>query len=143
VRSQAAIARTQTGLRSHSPTLSAVAPRPEEFPFPSTAPESHCELPHSELPVGAIPLYVDPDDTWGGRRARRILASIQKDIVSGGTARVRQILSSPEEIYRIEVEVPDMSYVRTTLMGREALTTLLEETPEDLLRDRFVFRCAV
>jgi hypothetical protein len=74
------------------------------------------------------------------RRVRRILASIQKDVDEGGTARVRQILRSPQELYRIEVERPDMSYLRTTVLGREALTALLEETPENVLRERFIFR---
>jgi hypothetical protein len=76
----------------------------------------------------------------GQRRVRRILASIQKDVDEGGTARVRQILRSPQELYRIEVERPDMSYLRTTVLGREALTALLEETPENLIRERFIFR---
>jgi hypothetical protein len=74
------------------------------------------------------------------RRMRRILASIARDVDEGGTARVRQILRVPHELYRIEVERPDMSYVRTTVLGREALTVLLEETPENLLRERFIFR---
>ncbi len=74
------------------------------------------------------------------RRVRRILASIQKDVDEGGTARVRQILRTPQELYRIEVERPDMSYLRTTVLGREALTALLEETPENLIRERFIFR---
>ena len=74
------------------------------------------------------------------RRVRRILASIQRDVDEGGTARVRQILRNPQELYRIEVERPDMSYLRTTVLGRDALTALLEDTPEDLLRERFIFR---
>jgi hypothetical protein len=74
------------------------------------------------------------------RRVRRILASIQRDVDEGGTARVRQILGVPNELFRIEVERPDMSYLRTTVLGREALTALLEETPENLLRERFIFR---
>lgn len=96
------------------------------------------------LPVEAgIPLFVDPSDWIGGKRARRIISSIQKDVDQGGTARVRQILSDPEEIYRIEVERPDMAYTRTTFMGRDALTTLLEEIPEEHLRERFIFRSAL
>ena len=82
----------------------------------------------------------DPRRSSRERRVRRILASIQKDVDEGGTARVRQILRSPQELYRIEVERPDMSYLRTTVLGREALTALLEETPENLLRERFIFR---
>jgi hypothetical protein len=82
----------------------------------------------------------DGDQQRGQRRIRRILASIQRDVDEGGTARVRQILKSPQELYRIEVERPDMSYLRTTVLGRDALTALLEETPEDVIRERFVFR---
>jgi hypothetical protein len=82
----------------------------------------------------------DGDQQRGQRRVRRILASIQRDVDEGGTARVRQILKSPQELYRIEVERPDMSYLRTTVLGRDALAALLEETPEDVLRERFVFR---
>jgi len=75
-----------------------------------------------------------------GSRLRRILTSILHDVDAGGTARVRQITSAPFALYRIEVERPDMAYVRTTVMGDEALTALLEETSEDLLRERFIFR---
>jgi hypothetical protein len=81
------------------------------------------------------------DDRNGlGPRLRRILSSIQQDVDAGGTARVRQITSAPFALYRVEVERPDMSYVRTTVMGSDALTALLEDTPEEVLRDRFVFR---
>ncbi len=85
---------------------------------------------------------VDPSspESWRERRLRRILSSIQRDVDEGGTARVRQILGGPRELYRVEVERPDMAYLRTTVMGAEALALLIELTPEDLLRDRFIFR---
>ena len=79
-------------------------------------------------------------ESWRERRLRRILSSIQRDVDEGGTARVRQILSGPRELYRVEVERPDMAYLRTTVMGAEALALLIELTPEELLRDRFIFR---
>lgn len=79
-------------------------------------------------------------ESWRERRLRRILSSIQRDVDEGGTARVRQILSGPRELYRVEVERPDMAYLRTTVMGADALAMLIEQTPEELLRDRFIFR---
>jgi hypothetical protein len=76
---------------------------------------------------------------FGGARAQRIIASIQADIGEGGRARVRQILASPRELYRIELERPDMSYLRITVLDRDALESLLEVTPEPVLRERFSF----
>lgn len=83
------------------------------------------------------------DDPWMGadRRVRAIIASIQEDVGMGGTATVRMIIDSPEaELFRIELDRPDMAYQRTTILTRDALETLLEETPEHLLRERFTFR---
>ena len=72
-------------------------------------------------------------------RVRAILMSIQRDLFDGGTARVRQILSSPRELYRVEVEREEMSYQRTTILDRDALEALIEETPEALVEERFSF----
>lgn len=83
---------------------------------------------------------LDPTLAIGGRRLRSILSSIQRDVDAGGIARVRQILASPRELYRIEVERVDMAYQRTTVMGREALILLLEEMPQKLIEERFIFR---
>lgn len=83
--------------------------------------------------------YMSP----GARRAhriRRILDSIQEDLEQGGTASVRQILRGPVELYRIELELPDLAYQRTTILDRKTLTTLLEITPEEAIRERFTFR---
>ena len=79
-------------------------------------------------------------ESWHERRLRRILTSIARDVDEGGTARVRQILGGPRELYRVEVERPDMAYLRTTVMGADALAMLIEQTPEELLRARFIFR---
>ncbi len=73
------------------------------------------------------------------RRVRRILSSIQRDLDEGGRAYVRQILRGPLELYRIELERPDMSYQRTTIVDRATLETLLEETPEETVRSSFRF----
>ena len=84
-------------------------------------------------------LYLDPR-TRGAHRVNRILASIRDDLDQGGTANVRQILRGPIELYRIELELPELAYQRTTILDRESLTALLERTPEQALRERFTFR---
>ncbi len=73
------------------------------------------------------------------RRIRRIITSIQRDVDEGGRAHVRQILRGPLELYRIELERPEMSYQRTTIVDRATLEMLLEETPEETLRSGFRF----
>jgi len=80
-------------------------------------------------------------DPWAGadRRVRAILSSIQQDVFDGGRARVRQILQSPRELFRVEVEREEMSYQRTTILDRDALEALIEETPEQLVEERFSF----
>jgi hypothetical protein len=83
--------------------------------------------------------YLDPN-VRRARRIGRILASIQDDLHQGGTAHVRQILRGPVELYRIELELPELAYQRTTILDRETLTALLEQTPDQDLRERFTFR---
>ncbi len=87
----------------------------------------------------AFELYADPV-SHQERRVRRILASIQQDIDEGCTALVRQILCQPRELYRLELERPDLSYQRITILDRDSLTALLEQTSEEALRERFRFR---
>ncbi|MFQ5515094.1 MAG: hypothetical protein ACE5FG_11730 [Myxococcota bacterium] len=74
------------------------------------------------------------------RRIGRILASIQRDLDAGAHASVRQILRGPCELYRLEVERPDLAYQRTTILDRDTLDTLLEQTSYEILRERFRFR---
>lgn len=73
------------------------------------------------------------------RRVGRILASIQQDIDEGGHAYVRQILRGPRELFRLELERSDLAYQRTTILDRETLDALIEQTPEETLRERFLF----
>lgn len=88
----------------------------------------------------SLDVLLDPGSVLTERRVRGILMSLHRDLDEGGTARVRQILSGPRELYRIELERPDFDYQRTTVLDRDTLETLLEETPEDVLRERFIFR---
>jgi hypothetical protein len=63
------------------------------------------------------------------RRTQRILDSISDEIRDGGAQsalRIRRVFHEPREIFRVEVERPDLGYQRTTLLGREALEALLE-----------------
>jgi hypothetical protein len=79
-------------------------------------------------------------DARRARRVRRILDSILQDLDQGGTASVRQILRGPVELYRLELELPELAYQRTTILDRKTLTTLLETTPEQALRQQIRFR---
>jgi hypothetical protein len=63
------------------------------------------------------------------RRAQRVVDSLCDEIRGGderSTIRIRRVFSKPREIFRIELERPDLGYQRTTLLGREALEALLE-----------------
>ena len=73
------------------------------------------------------------------QRIRSIIRSIQRDLEDGGRAHVRQIMKGPE-LYRIELERPDWSYNRTTILDRETLTAFLEATPEQTVRSCMTFR---
>lgn len=60
-------------------------------------------------------------------RTQRIVDSLRNEILeSGENFRVRQVFFEPRAIYRIEIDVPDMSYQRTTLLDADALEELLE-----------------
>ena len=63
------------------------------------------------------------------RRTQRIVDSISDEVRGGGersTLRIRRVFVAPREIFRVELERPDLGYQRTTLLGREALEALLE-----------------
>ena len=60
-------------------------------------------------------------------RAQRIVDSLRDQILeSGENLRIRQIFEEPRAIYRIEIDVPDLNYQRTTLLDGDALEELLE-----------------
>jgi hypothetical protein len=64
------------------------------------------------------------------RRVQRILESLRSEILEGGggsNLRIRQVFRTPREIYRLELELPQLGYQRTTLLDRDALEELLAE----------------
>jgi len=68
------------------------------------------------------------DPTGRGGRAQRIIDSLRAEILANDAVRnlrIRRVLQSPREIYRLELEVPDLGYQRTTLLDRDALEDLL------------------
>ena len=69
-----------------------------------------------------------PDLLRSEIRSQRILESLRSEIVGGGgsSLRIRQVFESPREIFRLELELPEYCYQRTTLLDRDALEELLE-----------------
>jgi hypothetical protein len=63
----------------------------------------------------------------GALRSQRILDSLRSEITggAGSSLRIRQVFHSPREIFRLELELPEYCYQRTTLLDREALEELL------------------
>ena len=59
-------------------------------------------------------------------RVHRILDSLRSEILEGGNLRIRRVFTRPREIYRLELELPELGYQRTTFLGRDALEELLE-----------------
>ena len=73
---------------------------------------------------------VDPvfDPTGAHGRTQRILDSLRTEILEAGAGRkvrIRRVMQSPREVYRLELEVPDLGYQRITLLDRDALEDLL------------------
>jgi hypothetical protein len=63
------------------------------------------------------------------RRAQRILDSLRLELAgeeSCSEVRVRRILSEPVEVFRLELQRPELSYQRVTLLDRDTLEELLE-----------------
>lgn len=74
----------------------------------------------------AFDAYLEPT-VRGHRRVSRIVESLRSEILEGEGRhlRIRQIFQNPREIYRLELELPEIGYQRTTLLDREALEALL------------------
>ena len=71
--------------------------------------------------------FADPVPT-SDYRMQRILESLRSEILEGGggeNLRIRMVLQNPREIYRLELELPELGYQRTTLLDRDALEELL------------------
>jgi hypothetical protein len=61
------------------------------------------------------------------RRMERLLDSLRLQIQDvATTARARRVFETPREIFRLEIESPDLGYQRTTLLDRDLLDELLE-----------------
>jgi hypothetical protein len=81
--------------------------------------------------------YLDPLGRGRGR-GQRIVDSLRCEILDCGperSLRVRQVFSTPREIYRLEIEETGGRYSRTTLLDRDALEELLET---DGVRERIL-----
>lgn len=64
----------------------------------------------------------------GELRVQRIVDSLRIQIAEGGPGqrlRIRQVFQQPREIYRLELDLPELGFQRTTLLDREALEELL------------------
>jgi len=88
----------------------------------------------------AEPDCFDPLGASGFGRGQRIVDSLRSQILEGGpeqSLRIRQIFQTPREVYRLEIEEPNSSYQRTTLLDRDALEDLLEC---EEVRERVVVR---
>jgi hypothetical protein len=63
-------------------------------------------------------------------RSQRVVDSLRAQIAQGGpdqSVRIRQVFARPREIYRLELELPELGFQRTTLLDRDALEELLTE----------------
>ena len=71
-------------------------------------------------------------------RSDRIVDSLREQIMEiegEQSLRIRQIFRDPKEIYRVEIDHPEQSYQRTTLLDRDALEELLAT---DDIRERVI-----
>jgi hypothetical protein len=59
-------------------------------------------------------------------RGQKLVESLCVEILEGENLRIRQIFERPRAIYRIELDRPEMSYQRTTLLDEDTLEELLE-----------------
>ena len=59
-------------------------------------------------------------------RVQRLLDSLRAQILEGGEGlRIRRVFTTPREVYRLELQVPELGYQRITLLDRDALEELL------------------
>jgi hypothetical protein len=72
------------------------------------------------------PSYLDPFGL-GNSRVQKIVDSLRDEILEeGSNVRIRRVFEGPRAIYRVELDVPEWSYQRTTLLDGDALDELLE-----------------
>jgi len=64
----------------------------------------------------------------GKLRVKRTVESLREEIRDEATTvRARRIFERPRELFRLEIQNPDMGYQRTTLLDRETLDALCSE----------------
>jgi hypothetical protein len=70
--------------------------------------------------------YLDPS-VRSARRIARIVRSLREQIAAGDgeCVRIRCVLRDPREIYRLELDLPEIGVSRITLLDRDALEELL------------------
>ncbi len=76
-------------------------------------------------PRGSEGRPLDPSG-YGYGRCQKIVDSLCSEILEGENLRIRQIFEQPRAIYRIELDRPDLSYQRMTLLDEDTLEELLE-----------------
>jgi len=116
-----------------------IASGPGGYPPPSMKPPGTYKLTHRRR--GEVGATLDPISLGFGR-CQRIVDSLRFQILHGGpeqSLRIRQIFSSPREIYRVEISEPELRCSRTTLLDRDALEDLLET---DGVRERVLAQYA-
>ncbi len=87
-----------------------------------TAPGSYRKISRNR----SFEAYLDPG-TRAARRVERILDSLRRQITDQDcSVRVRQVISEPQALYRLEIETEELAVQRTTLLSGDALDVLLE-----------------
>jgi hypothetical protein len=67
-----------------------------------------------------------PPEARAENRVQRLIDSLRVQILeSGDGVRIRRVFSAPREVFRLELQVPELGYQRTTLLDRDALEELL------------------
>jgi hypothetical protein len=123
--------------RTHSPqaTRRLIPTAPNRYDGGSMKPHGTYKL--SYRSPAPSPSVLDPLGHGLGR-SQRIVDSLRCQILGGGpeqSLRIRQVFSTPREIFRLEIEENDLHYYRTTLLDRDALEELLET---DGVRERIL-----
>lgn len=68
--------------------------------------------------------YLDPN-VRDARRVQRLVESLRGEIQDDATTvRARRIFAEPRELFRLEIENPEMGYHRTTVLERPVLDAL-------------------
>ncbi len=99
--------------------------RASRYPRPSMRPPGAYKIASRNR---AFDAYQSPEFR-AERRVQRILDSLRAEILEGGGCeqlRIRRVFSNPREIFRLELEMPELGYQRTTLLDRDTLEELLE-----------------